>query len=138
MRTGRGSASIGRNQTNRQCKLVVMRHGQTPANAEGRYQGALDIGLSDTGVAQIRVQARALVLAQVPFQRLLSSPLLRARQSAALVAHGVVVKVIRVLTVARFDDFFEWQLANGAVLEVSLAGRWVSLPGRAVNMASRP
>ncbi len=34
-------------------QLVVMRHGQTPANAEGRYQGALDIGLSDTGVAQI-------------------------------------------------------------------------------------
>lgn len=30
-------------------QLVVMRHGQTPANAEGRYQGALDIGLSDTG-----------------------------------------------------------------------------------------
>ena len=55
-------------------QLVVMRHGQTPANAEGRYQGALDIGLSDIGVAQIRVQARALALAQAPFQRLLSSP----------------------------------------------------------------
>ncbi|MGL6369093.1 histidine phosphatase family protein [Aeromonas hydrophila] len=160
--------------------LVVMRHGQTPANAEERYQGAQD-----------------------PFQRLLSSPLLRAQQSAALVAdelglpvtlvpafrerhvgvfegltqqearerypalwarnitrrwaesppggesldeviarvgqrlaelaqsgrqervllvaHGVVAKVIRALTVAGFDDFFEWQLANGAVLEVQLA-----------------
>ncbi|MFQ2273008.1 histidine phosphatase family protein [Aeromonas hydrophila] len=181
-------------------QLVVMRHGQTPANAEERYQGAQDIGLSDTGVAQISAQARALAMAQAPFQRLLSSPLLRARQSAALVAdelglpvtlvpafrerhvgvfegltqqearerypalwarnitrrwteappggesldaviarvgqelaqsgrqervllvaHGVVAKVIRALTVAGFDDFFEWQLANGAVLEVSLA-----------------
>ena len=36
-------------------------------------------------------------------------------------AHGVVAKVIRALTVAGFDDFFEWQLANGAVLEVPLA-----------------
>ncbi len=67
-------------------QLVVMRHGQTPANAEERYQGALDIGLSETGVVQIRAQARALALAQDPFQRLLSSPLLRARQSAAQVA----------------------------------------------------
>ncbi len=64
-------------------QLVVMRHGQTPANAEERYQGALDIGLSDTGVAQIRTQARVLALTQAPFQQLLSSPLLRARQSAA-------------------------------------------------------
>nr|WP_323885284.1 phosphoglycerate mutase family protein [Aeromonas hydrophila] len=56
-------------------QLVVMRHGQTPANAEERYQGALDIGLSDTGVAQISAQARALAMAQAPFQRLLSSPL---------------------------------------------------------------
>ena len=54
-------------------QLVVMRHGQTPANAEA-LSGALDIGLSETGVAQIRAQARALALAQAPFQRLLSSP----------------------------------------------------------------
>ena len=33
----------------------------------------------------------------------------------------MVAKVIRALTVAGFDDLFEWQLANGAVLEVSLA-----------------
>ncbi|WP_234920433.1 histidine phosphatase family protein, partial [Aeromonas veronii] len=26
-------------------ELVVIRHGETQANAEGRYQGALDIGL---------------------------------------------------------------------------------------------
>lgn len=44
-------------------QLVVMRHGQTPANAEERYQGALDIALSDTGVAQISAQAKMLVLA---------------------------------------------------------------------------
>ena len=74
-------------------QLVVMRHGQTPANAEERYQGALDIGLSDTGVAQISAQARALALAQAPFQRLLSSPLLRARQSAALVASELALPV---------------------------------------------
>lgn len=34
-------------------ELVVIRHGETQANAEGRYQGALDIGLNDDGVRQI-------------------------------------------------------------------------------------
>ncbi len=43
------------------------------------------------------------------------------QERVLLVAHGVVAKVVRALTVAGFDDFFEWQLANGAVLEVSLA-----------------
>ena len=37
-----------------------------------------------------------------------------------LVAHGVVAKVIRALTRASFDDFFEWQLYNGGRLVVKL------------------
>ena len=35
-----------------------------------------------------------------------------------LVAHGVVAKVIRAVTSAGFDDFFDWQLANGGMLTV--------------------
>jgi len=38
----------------------------------------------------------------------------------ALVAHGFVAKVVRAITEARFDDFFTWQLANGAVCELTL------------------
>lgn len=34
-------------------KRVVIRNGETQANAEGRYQGSLDIGLNDDGVRQI-------------------------------------------------------------------------------------
>ncbi|MFM5687988.1 histidine phosphatase family protein, partial [Aeromonas caviae] len=37
-----------------------------------------------------------------------------------LVAHGVVAKVIRAVTIAGFDDFFEWQLPNGGMLAVNL------------------
>ena len=36
-----------------------------------------------------------------------------------LVAHGVVAKVIRAVTIAGFDDFFEWQLPNGGMLAVN-------------------
>ncbi|WP_421329761.1 histidine phosphatase family protein [Aeromonas veronii] len=179
-------------------ELVVIRHAETQANAEGRYQGALDIGLNDDGVRQISCLAEKMAVAQQPFDRLLASPLLRTRESAAilsrqlglpvelvpafrerdvglfegltdrypelwarnitrrwaeaptggetideviarisqgltelastmqgerilLVAHGVVAKVIRAVTIAGFDDFFEWQLPNGGMLSVRLS-----------------
>jgi hypothetical protein len=41
----------------------------------------------------------------------------------ALVAHGFVAKVVRAITEARFDDFFNWQLANGAVCELALTAK---------------
>ena len=35
--------------------------------------------------------------------------------------HGVVAKVIRAVTIAGFDDFFDWQLPNGGMLSVRLS-----------------
>lgn len=43
-------------------------------------------------------------------------------QTVVLVAHGFVAKVIRAVNHAGFDDFFEWQLENGAVLELCITG----------------
>ena len=40
-----------------------------------------------------------------------------------LVAHGFVAKVARAVSEAGFDDFFEWQLANGTVCELTLTAR---------------
>lgn len=59
--------------------LYVVRHGQTWANIESRYLGAFDPGLTDLG----RQQAQALA-EQLPahVQALITSPLLRARQTA--------------------------------------------------------
>ena len=33
-------------------KIILARHGETPWNAAGRYQGQIDIPLSDVGLAQ--------------------------------------------------------------------------------------
>lgn len=38
----------------------------------------------------------------------------------ALVAHGFVAKVVRAICRADFQDFFEWQLTNGAVCEIAM------------------
>jgi broad specificity phosphatase PhoE len=62
--------------------LIIVRHGRTDANAAGLLQGHLDRPLDPHGVEQ--AQAIAEVLAGV--DRILTSPLTRARQTAAAIA----------------------------------------------------
>lgn len=59
--------------------LVLVRHGQTDANARGLLQGRIDLPLSDVGRAQARVLAAVVPSAA----RLIASPLRRARETAA-------------------------------------------------------
>jgi len=73
-------------------ELVVIRHGETRANAEGRYLGALDLPLNERGREQVVELAKALA-GEGPFACLLSSPLLRARQSAQPIARELALPV---------------------------------------------
>jgi broad specificity phosphatase PhoE len=59
--------------------LIVVRHGRTEANATGRLLGRLDLGLDELG----RAQAAAAADVVGPVDRVVASPLLRTRQSAA-------------------------------------------------------
>jgi broad specificity phosphatase PhoE len=68
--------------------LYVLRHGRTAANASGLLLGRLDPPLDDLGRAQ--AAAAALPLAG-RVDRVISSPLLRARETAA--AFGVDVEI---------------------------------------------
>lgn len=58
--------------------LIVVRHGRTEANRDGRLLGRLDPGLDDLG----RRQAAALAHRIGPVDRVVSSPLLRTRETA--------------------------------------------------------
>lgn len=60
--------------------LVLVRHGETAWNAEGRVQGQTDVPLNDVG----RAQAEALVpvLGAERFDAMYSSDLLRVRETA--------------------------------------------------------
>jgi broad specificity phosphatase PhoE len=61
-------------------KILLARHGETPWNAAGRYQGQIDIPLSEAG----EVQAAKLGdrLSDVTITRAVSSQLTRARSTA--------------------------------------------------------
>ena len=62
-------------------RVIVVRHGQTAWNAEGRAQGHADIGLDDTGRSQAEAMAR--IVAGYDPAILVSSDLARARETAA-------------------------------------------------------
>ena len=67
--------------------LFVVRHGQTAANAAGQLLGRADVPLTDIG----RQQAKALAAAVGPVDQVISSPLQRARDTAAAFEHPVEV-----------------------------------------------
>ena len=64
--------------------ILLIRHGETPWNAERRLQGHIDIALNDTGLQQAAALGQAL--AGEPLAAVLSSDLQRARQTAQAVA----------------------------------------------------
>ena len=100
--------------------LIVVRHGQTQHNADGLLLGRLDPPLTDRG----RAQASAVAAAVGPVDRVVSSPLLRARSTAE--AFGAPVEV---------DDRWieiDYGVHDGrplADIPSSLWARWRSDPG---------
>jgi broad specificity phosphatase PhoE len=61
-------------------RMVLVRHGETEWNREGRFQGQIDIPLNTNGVAQAEAAGR--FLADVPLSRAYTSPMARPRQTA--------------------------------------------------------
>lgn len=63
-------------------KILLARHGETPWNAEGRYQGQVDIPLSEVGIAQANALGERLK--DLRIDRAVASPLSRATRTAQL------------------------------------------------------
>ena len=70
-------------------QIIVVRHGQTAANAQGLLLGRLDVDLDDVG----RAQATALAAAVPAPDLVVTSPLARTRQTAAAFGGDVEIEV---------------------------------------------
>ena len=91
-------------------KLWLIRHGRTRLSEEGRYQGALDEGLSSAGRAELK---------KAPFcpQRVYVSPALRARETAAILfprARQIEVPALREMDFGAFEGRGWWEMAEDA------------------------
>ncbi len=64
-------------------RLLLVRHGETDWNREGRFQGQIDIPLNDNGLAQAEAARR--FLADVPIQRAWTSVMARPRRTAEVI-----------------------------------------------------
>ncbi len=67
-------------------KIYLIRHGETPWNKQKRFQGQIDVPLNDYGreIAEITREA----MPYVPYDRVFSSPLIRARETADILLRG--------------------------------------------------
>jgi broad specificity phosphatase PhoE len=63
-------------------ELLIVRHGESVANAEGRMQGRRDYPLSELGRRQAELLGRFLVGTGMQFDAAYTSPLTRARSTA--------------------------------------------------------
>ncbi|CAN5835951.1 histidine phosphatase family protein [soil metagenome] len=64
-------------------ELLLVRHGQSTANARGIWQGQMEFPLSEEGRIQAALAGRALC--KEPFEGLYSSPLSRAFETASII-----------------------------------------------------
>lgn len=71
---------------NVQYRFTFLRHGESVGNAAGYYQGQSDYELNDTGKAQARALAKRWKQEEVCFDAIITSPLLRAAQTAEIIA----------------------------------------------------
>ena len=85
--------------------LILWRHGQTDYNRQGRIQGRVDIPLNDIG--REKAQRAADGIAALGPTRIVSSPLVRARATAEVLASltGVGVDIDTRLAEKSFGDW---------------------------------
>jgi broad specificity phosphatase PhoE len=78
-------------------RVFLVRHGATAPSAEDRFAGSIDVPLSDAGRDQVRRLAERL--RAEPLAALYASPLLRTRETAAILAepHGMEVRTVDAL-----------------------------------------
>lgn len=65
--------------------VYLLRHGETVANKEGRIQGRIDIPLNDYGIELAEITRDGIQKEGIRFDKIYSSPLIRAVQTATIV-----------------------------------------------------
>lgn len=74
--------------------VYLLRHGETNANKEGRIQGRIDVPLNEYGIKLAELTKEGLTKEQINFDKIYSSPLIRAVQTATIVKGESELQII--------------------------------------------
>lgn len=109
-------------------RLIVVRHGETPFNAQGRFTGQMDIPLSARGEQQ--AEALGQRLSTVKLDVIVASDLQRARATAQAIArhHGLPVEEDADLREIAFGSWEGCTYAEVLAREEALVQRWQADP----------
>lgn len=112
--------------------LLIVRHGETTWNREGRYQGRTDVPLSAEGESQARALGKRL--AGLPIAIALTSPLARTRRTAeAILGDRKVVLEPEAALIEISHGQWEGQLASDIEhSHAEMFGTWRTRPDRHV------
>lgn len=112
--------------------ILLVRHGETAWNREGRYQGRTDIPLSPDGETQVRALGKRL--AHVTIAAAVSSPLSRARRTAEAILDGRGVQLqLDEGLVEISHGSWEGQLSSDVeAAHAEMLGTWRERPDRDV------
>ena len=124
-------------------KLLLIRHGESIGNTEGRLQGQFDSPLSDRGREQARALAGRLLREGHAIAAIYASDLSRAAETAEILAAGLAVPVV---LDARLREYHIGLLTGVVWREVEFlypelwhqihqADAWVPVPGEEGNEA---
>ena len=111
-------------------RLILIRHGETDWNLEGRYQGQADPSLNSKGLEQAKILADALAEFTHPLQRIYTSPLKRSSQTAQILSDRLNIPMHlepRIMEINQGD----WQTRLRAEIEnlyPDLFRRWETEP----------
>lgn len=112
--------------------ILLVRHGETTWNREGRYQGRTDIPLSPDGERQVAALAERL--AHIPITIAVSSPLARARRTAEVVLGSRATTLeLEPALVEISHGAWEGQLSSDVeTAHAAMLGTWRARPDRDV------
>ena len=106
-------------------KLYVTRHGETAWNKENKVCGRTDLPLTEKGREQAKETGKKL--SGVHFDRVVCSPMLRARETAALICEGREVVIERHRELIEQDyglcegaDRFETSFSTSGTLQTDI------------------
>jgi probable phosphoglycerate mutase len=112
-------------------RIILVRHGETTWNKDGKFQGRLDIELNDIGRAQAKKLADAL--RDIHIDHIYSSPLKRSMDTATAIAEW---HSLPVMTAEEFNeiDHGSWEgMHLDAVIDAhgDLYATWINNPHEA-------